>query len=76
MIKAFHNGFQNWSRFIEFADWWGLENFSDADFQQEEYNDRQMPALADKVYGAYCKKLIEGEAVDAFGALKKWIKKK
>ena len=67
LIKAFHKVSQNWSRFIEFADWWGLENFWDEDYQQEEYNDRQMPALADKVYGSYCKKLIEGDAVDAFG---------
>src|SRR5690606_18266648 len=45
LMKAFQKGSQNWSRFIEFADWWDLENFGDADFQQEEYNDRQMPAL-------------------------------
>jgi tetratricopeptide (TPR) repeat protein len=76
LMKAFQKGSQNWSRFIEFADWWGLENFADADFQQEEYNDRQMPALADKVYGTYCKKLIEGEAVDAFGAVKEVDKEK
>lgn len=68
LMKAFHKGSQNWSRFIEFANWWGLENFGDHDYQQEEYNNRQLPALVDKVYGAYCKKLIEGEAIDAFGA--------
>lgn len=70
LMKAFQKGSQNWSRFIEFADWWGLENFSDADYQQEEYNNRQMPALVDKVYGSYCKKLIEGEAIDEFGTLR------
>lgn len=70
LMKAFQKGSQNWSRFVEFADWWGLENFSDADYNQEEYSDRQIPALADKVYGAYSKRLIEGEAIDAFGAVR------
>ena len=76
LMKAFQKGSQNWSRFIEFADWWGLENFSDADYQQEEYNNRQMPALVDKVYGAYCKKLIEGEALDAYGTEREIDKEK
>lgn len=70
LMKAFQKGSQNWSRFIEFADWWGLENFSDADYQQEEFNNRLMPALVDKVYGSYCKKLIEGEALDGFGTVR------
>jgi hypothetical protein len=76
LMKAFQKGSQNWSRFIEFADWWGLENFGDEDYQQEEYNNRQMPALVDKVYGTYCKKLIEGEAVDTFGAVREVDKDK
>lgn len=76
LINAFQKGAQNWSRFIEFADWWGLENFREEDYQQEEYDNRQMPALADKVYGSYSKKLIEGEAVDAFGAIREVDKEK
>lgn len=70
LMNAFHKGHQNWSRFMEFADWWGFQNFVTADFQSEEFNNRQLPALADKVYGAYCKKLIDGEPIDAFGAIK------
>jgi len=69
LIKAFQKGGQNWSRFVEFVDWWGLENFNDADYQTEEYNNRQLPALADKVYGSYCKKLIEGVPVDSYGEI-------
>lgn len=76
LIKAFQKSSHNWSRFIEFADWWGLENFSHADYQQEEYNNRQMPALADKVYSSYCKQLIEGEALDGFGAVRDVNKEK
>lgn len=76
LMKAFQKGSQNWSRFIEFADWWGLQNFGDGDYQQEEYNNRQMSALVDKVYSSYCKKLIEGNALDAFGAVREVDKEK
>lgn len=76
LMNAFQKGAQHWSRFIEFADWWGLENFREEDYQQEEYNNRQMPALADKVYGSYSKKLIEGEAMDAFGTIREADKEK
>ncbi|WP_405291023.1 DUF7017 domain-containing protein [Algibacter sp. Ld11] len=76
LMKAFQKGAQNWSRFIEFSEWWGLENFNGSDFQTEEYNGRQLSALVDKVYGSYSKKLIEGEHIDAFGAIKKVNKEK
>ena len=76
VMKAFQKGAQNWSRYLEFADWWGLESFTDADYNTEEYNNRQLPALADKVYSSYSKKLIEGEAVDAYGAVREIDKEK
>ena len=76
LMKAFQKGAQNWSRFNEFIDWWGLENFNESDYQTEEYNNRQLSALVDKVYGSYCKKLIEGEPVDAFGAMREVNKEK
>lgn len=71
LMKAFQKGAKNWSRFIEFADWWDLKNFSALDYQTEEYNGRQLSALVDKVYGSYSKKIIEGEPIDAFGVNKK-----
>ena len=67
LMNAFQNGYQNWSRFIEFVEWWGLQNFMDKDFQEEEFNNRKRSSLAEKVYSAFSKKLIEGEAVDAYG---------
>ena len=76
MLNAFQKGSQNWSRFLEFVDWWGLQNFMDSDFHSEEFNNRQMSALAEKVYSAYCKKLIEGEAVDAYGSIREVDKDK
>lgn len=39
----------------------------DKDFQEEEFNNRKRSSLAEKVYSAFSKKLIEGEAVDAYG---------
>jgi Domain of unknown function (DUF7017)/S1/CSD-like domain 2 of the TOTE conflict systems/S1/CSD-like domain 1 of the TOTE conflict systems len=68
LYKAFHKGYQNWSRYLEFADWWNFENFRPEDYQKEEYNGRQIMALVEQAYIAYSKILIEGEALDAFGS--------
>ena len=61
LYKAFHKGYQNWSRYIEFADWWSFDNFRPEDYQKEEYNGRQIMALVEQAYIAYSKKLLEGE---------------
>lgn len=67
LYRSFHKGHQNWSRYLEFADWWGLDNLRPEDYLKEEYNDRQIMALAEQAYIAYSKALIEGEALDAYG---------
>src|SRR5690554_6103065 len=67
LINAFQKAYYNWPRFIEFADWWGLQNFTEVDYIPEQYKNREMPTLVDKVYSAYCKKLIGGEALDVYG---------
>jgi hypothetical protein len=61
LYKSFHKGYQNWSRYMEFADWWGFDNFRPEDYQKEEYNGRQIMALVEQAYIAYSKKLLEGE---------------
>lgn len=71
LYKAFHKGYQNWSRYLELADWWNFENFRTEDYQKEEYNGKQIMALAEQAYIAYSKALIEGEALDAFGTQKR-----
>ncbi|WP_027137211.1 DUF7017 domain-containing protein [Gaetbulibacter saemankumensis] len=68
LYKAFHKGYQNWSRYLEFADWWNFENFRPEDYQKEEYNGRLIMALVEQAYIAYSKILMEGEALDAFGS--------
>ncbi len=67
IYKAFHKGYQNWSKYLEFADWWNFENFRQEDYQSEEYNGRAMMPLAEKAFIAYAKKLLEGEPLDAYG---------
>src|SRR5690554_5217278 len=65
--KAFVKNHKNWSNYLSFADWWGFENFRSEDFQKEKFKGKQIMSLAEKAYIAYSKKLLEGEAMDAFG---------
>ena len=48
LYKAFHKGYQNWSGYIDFADWWGFENFRSEDYLKEEYNGKKIMALAEQ----------------------------
>jgi hypothetical protein len=76
IYKAFHKGYNNWSRFIEFADWWDFNNFLPEDYQTTEFNNRQIMALVDQAYVAYSKKLLEGESMDSYGLTKQVDKTK
>ena len=71
LYKSFHKGYHNWSRYLEFADWWDYANLRPEDYRTEEFNDRKIMALAEQAYIAYAKALLEGEALDAFGAQRK-----
>lgn len=67
IYKAFHKGYQNWSRYLEFADWWNFENFRPADFLKEEFNDKKIMSIAEQAYIAYSKKLLKGETMESQG---------
>lgn len=67
LYKAFHKGYQNWSSYLNFADWWNFENMRSEDFLKEEFNDKKMMSIAEQAYIAYSKKLLEGEPIDHFG---------
>jgi len=67
IYKAFHKGYQNWSRYVEFADWWDLDKLRPEDFLKDEVGDQKILSIAEQAYIAYSKKLLEGEAVDVFG---------
>lgn len=67
IYKAFHKGYQNWSKYLQFADWWNFENFRSEDYSAEEFNGKKIMAIAEQAYIAYSKKLLEGEATDPLG---------
>lgn len=59
IYKAFHKGYQNWSKYLEFADWWNFENFRPEDYLKEELNDKRIMAIAEQAYIAYSKCLLD-----------------
>lgn len=67
LFKAFHKGYQNWSRYLTFADWWNFENLRSEDYLKEEFKGKKIMSIAEQAYIAYSKKLLEGEPLDAFG---------
>lgn len=67
IYKAFHKGYQNWSNYLIFADWWNFENLRSEDYLKEEFNGKKMMSIAEKAYIAYSKKLLEGKPLDPFG---------
>lgn len=71
LYKAFHKGYLNWARYLEFADWWNFENFCPEDYLKEEFNSRKMISIVEQAHVAYSKKLLEGVSVDLQGVQKK-----
>lgn len=67
IYKAFHKGYHNWSKYLEFADWWNFENFRSEDYLKEEYNGNKIISIVEQAFIAYSKKLLEGEPIDPFG---------
>ncbi len=67
IYKAFHKGYQYWSNYLTFADWWNFDNLRSEDHLKEEFNGKKMMSIAEQAYIAYCKKLLEGESLDPFG---------
>jgi hypothetical protein len=67
IYKAFHKGYQNWSNYLTFADWWNFDNLRSEDYLKEEFNGKKMLSIAEQAYIAYSKKLLEGEPLDPFG---------
>jgi len=66
IYKAFHKGYQNWSSYLTFADWWNFENLRSEDYLKEEFKDKKIMSIAEQAYIAYSKKLLEGEPADPF----------
>lgn len=66
IYKAFHKGYQNWSKYLDFADWWNFDNLHLDDYLKEEFNGKKIMSIAEQAYIAYSKKLLEGEMTDSF----------
>jgi len=63
LYSAFHKGFKDSYRFIEFAEWWNFENFLPEDYQKDKLpNGREIIALAEQAYIAYAKHLLPGHS--------------
>lgn len=65
IYKAFHKASPKWSRYIEFADWWNFENFTQVDYNNEKFKERELMSIVEKAYIAYSKKLLEGDVIDS-----------
>lgn len=66
LFKAFLKVHQNWSSFLEFADWWDFDNFQSTDYLPEEYNGRKLISIVEQAYIAYSKMLLEGEITEEY----------
>lgn len=64
LYKAFHKVYKNWSNYVQFADWWGFDNFTSQDFLSEEFNGKKIMSIVEQAYIAYSKKLLEGEIIE------------
>lgn len=76
IYKAFHKGYQNWTNYLNFADWWNFENLRSEDYLREEFNGKKMMSIAEQAHIAYSKKLIEGTPIDSYGKQRQIDKEK
>ena len=66
LFKAFNKAFKNHGSYLEFADWWGLMNFEEKDYKNEDLpNGKKVMALAEQAYINYAKHLLP--QTDPFG---------
>lgn len=67
LLKAFMTIKEKWTRFTEFCDWWGFDNFQDEDYTPETLpNGRKLSiSTVEGAYLAYAKQLINKRDKDA-----------
>jgi tetratricopeptide (TPR) repeat protein len=58
VFKAFHKGLKDSVHYLDFVDWWGLENFIEDDFIKGEVNGKQIMSVVEQAYIAYSKRLL------------------
>ncbi len=67
LFKAFHKGHQNWSKYLEFAEWWNFQNFRPEDYLKEEVNGKKVMSIVEQAYIGYAKSLLEEAKVPLTG---------
>lgn len=70
ILKAFHKGYQNWTNYLDFVDWWNFDNFLPEDYLTEDFSGKKMMPIAENVFIAYSKKLLDGSIYDILGIQK------
>ncbi|MEB2786503.1 DUF7017 domain-containing protein [Algoriphagus persicinus] len=59
LLKGFHKVLKETRSYLDFIDWWKIENLSEKDYQKEKLpNGKEIMALAEQVYIAYSKHLL------------------
>lgn len=59
IFKAFHKALKETDKYIEFADWWGLQNFMLEDYQKEKLpTGMEVMAIVEQAYISYAKHLL------------------
>lgn len=60
LFKAFHKGKEEWNGYVEFVNWWRIENFIKEDYLPFELeNGKNIMSLVEQAYIGYAKKLIQ-----------------
>jgi len=67
LYKAFHKCYKNWTNYLQFAEWWGFDNFSSQDYLTENFKKKKIMSIVEQAYIAYSKKLLEGETKEVNG---------
>jgi hypothetical protein len=70
LFKAFHKVYKDSEAYLEFAEWWGFENFRQEDYEKEEFNGKRTISVAERAFIAYSKQLLAGVSQDAFGMIR------
>jgi hypothetical protein len=59
LFKSFHKALKETDRYVQFADWWGFDNFRTEDFQKEKLeNGKEVMAIVEQAYITYAKHLL------------------
>ena len=58
VFKAFHKGLKGSVHYLDFVDWWGLNNFREDDYNMDEINGKQIMSVVEQAYIAYSKRLL------------------